>query len=102
MSRPLIILVAAILFLQPFALGQSDSASISGRIADESGSVLVGAQVNVTNVETEVGVSSDTNADGIYVVRGLRPGPYRVSVDKEGFRSILLTDLILNVQDALG
>jgi hypothetical protein len=100
--RSLLTISAAILLCQSIALSQSDAASISGRIADQASRVLPGVQIKVTNVDTGVGVSTVTNAEGIYAVNDLRPGPYRLSVEKEGFRSIVLSGLILDVQDALG
>jgi carboxypeptidase family protein len=71
-------LPVAVLFLWSFlASAQSDTASISGRITDQGGEVLVGARVNATNVETGVGTSTLTNSEGVYVFPDLRPGPYR-------------------------
>jgi hypothetical protein len=102
-SRPLLALAVAVPFLWSFvASAQSDTATISGRITDQAGEVLVGAHVNATNVETGVGVSTLTNIEGVYVASDLRPGPYRLVVEKEGFRKIILSDLTLNVQDAVG
>jgi hypothetical protein len=57
--------------------------------------------VEVTNVDTNVSVHQSTNGDGLYVVVGLKPGRYRVSVAKDGFRRIDVVDLVLNVQDVL-
>jgi len=37
----------------------------------------------------------------VYVVTGLRPGPYRIKVKKDGFNQVDLTDFTLNVQDTL-
>ena len=98
---PLTILVVLLLF-QVVAWAQSDSATISGRITDQTGQEITNVEVVVTNVRTSVGVSTLTNTDGIYVVGDLHPGLYQVTVEKEGFRRIVLNDLILNVQDALG
>jgi hypothetical protein len=57
--------------------------------------------VEVTNVDTSVSAHQTTNSDGLYVMVGLKPGRYRVSVSKEGFRRIDLVDLVLNIQDVL-
>jgi hypothetical protein len=57
--------------------------------------------VEVTNVDTNVSSHQTTNSDGLYVVVGLKPGRYRLSVTKDGFRRIDLVDLVLNVQDVL-
>ncbi len=63
----------------------AQSSSIQGVVSDNSGAVIPGAQVNVTNVET--GVSSDvaTNEAGFYVVPALNPGIYKVTATSEGF-----------------
>ncbi|HXZ32909.1 MAG TPA: carboxypeptidase regulatory-like domain-containing protein, partial [Terriglobales bacterium] len=95
-------LVSELLFLSSAILAQSDMATLSGRITDQSGRVLVGAQIIVSNIETGIGVTTTSNTDGIYVVADLRPGPYRIYVEKEGFRKVELKGLILNVQDSVG
>ncbi len=103
MTRRLLFAILLILLLfKTVAIANSDSASISGRITDETGQEIGNVEVVVTNVQTGVGVSTLTNTDGIYVVGDLQPGPYQMTVEKEGFRRIVLKDLILNVQDVLG
>jgi len=87
--------------LVPFSLGQTETATLSGLITDPQGKVVPDVAVEVTNVDTNVAVHRTTNSAGLYVVVGLKPGRYRVSVSKEGFRRIDLTDLVLNVQDVL-
>jgi hypothetical protein len=84
------------------AWAQTDTATISGRIADPSGQILTDVLVRATNADTNVETATRTNADGIYVIRYLRPGLYRMVVEKEGFTTIVLDDLIVAVQDVLG
>jgi hypothetical protein len=90
-----------VLVFVPFGLGQTEAATLSGLITDPQGRVVPDVAVDVTNVDTNVSVHQTTNNVGLYVVVGLKPGRYRVSVTKEGFRRIDLTDLVLNVQDVL-
>ncbi len=78
---------------------QIDTATISGIITDQSGAIVVGAEVRVTNADTNAVSIAKTNSSGIYTVVGLKPGRYNVKVVKEGFNQIDLTDLTLNVQD---
>jgi len=85
----------------PFSLGQTEAATLSGLITDPQGKVVPGVAVEVTNVDTNLSVHQTTDGAGLYVVVSLKPGRYRVSVSKEGFRRIDLTDLVLNVQDVL-
>jgi len=85
----------------PFSLGQTEAATLSGLVTDPQGKVVPGVAVEVTNVDTNVSMHQITNGAGLYVAVGLKPGRYRVSVTKDGFRRIDLTDLVLNVQDVL-
>src|SRR6266849_1858298 len=83
------------------AFAQTESATLSGLVTDPQGKPLSGVNVQITNQDTNVSVQRTTNAAGLYVAIGLKPGRYRVSVAKEGFRTVDLTDLVLNVQDVL-
>ena len=98
---PLCFLALCLLALTSTSLGQTETATLSGLITDPQGRVVPDVAVDVTNVDTNVSVHQTTNGAGLYVVVGLKPGRYRVSVTKEGFRRIDLTDLVLNVQDVL-
>jgi hypothetical protein len=98
---PLFLLALCLLALVPFGSGQTETATLSGLITDPQGKVVPGVAVEITNVDTNVIVHQTTNGAGLYVAVGLKPGRYRVSVTKDGFRRIDLTDLVLNVQDVL-
>jgi len=100
-ALPLLLLVLCLLALTISVLGQSDTATVSGLVTDPQGKVVTGAEVLVTNVDTNAMVRQVSNDVGLYVVVGLKPGRYRVSVTKEGFRRIDLTDFVVNVQDTL-
>ncbi len=80
---------------------QTETATLSGLITDPQGRPVPGVEVTVTNQDTNVSVQRTTNDAGLYVAFGLKPGRYRVSITKEGFRKIDLIDLVLNVQDVL-
>src|SRR5271170_3135779 len=95
------VLVALLLLTGAEACPQTENARISGRVTDLSGGVIVGAQCNVTNIETEVSVTTTTNEDGIYVLPDLHPATYRLTIQKEGFRTIVQPTLQLYVQDAI-
>jgi hypothetical protein len=91
-----VILLAAVL-----ACAQTESARLSGRVTDLSGAVIVGAQCKITNLETNVSTTTTSNEDGIYVLPDLRPAIYRLSVQKEGFHTVVQPSLQLYVQDAV-
>jgi carboxypeptidase family protein len=63
------------------------SGAIAGVVRDSSGAVVLGATVEVYNLET--GVMDRrliTNADGSYTAGSLRPGSYRLEVSDQGFK----------------
>jgi Carboxypeptidase regulatory-like domain/TonB dependent receptor len=102
MVRLIASLVVALYLLPSVVLAQSDTATMSGLISDNKGAVLVGAQVRAINVETGTSSTALTNREGVYVLRELRPGQYRLVVDNEGFQQIVLVGLTLSAQDAVG
>jgi hypothetical protein len=63
------------------ARAQSRNGSIQGRVTDSSGAVLQGARVTVA----PSGANAVTDANGEFVVLGLAPGDYTVTVTFVGF-----------------
>jgi hypothetical protein len=90
-----------ILVLSIAAFAQTEGARISGRVTDVRGDVIVGSECTITNTETNVSTSTTTNEDGIYVIPGLRPATYRLTIEKEGFRTVIQPSLQLFAQDAV-
>jgi len=81
--------------------GQTEGARISGRVTDPTDAVIIGAECKITNVETNVATITTTNQDGIYVISNLRPAAYQLTIQKEGFRTVIQPNLQLYVQDAV-
>jgi hypothetical protein len=70
------------------AAGQNaiSSGSISGRVTDSSGGVVVGATVTAKSSSTGVSLTTKTNAAGIYNFSSLPVGVYTLSVSQSGFK----------------
>jgi len=81
---------------------QTTNASISGRVADQSGAAVRDVKIAATNIATNTTSITATNATGFYNLVGLIPGTYRVTVDKEGFAQIVKPEVVLRVQDNAG
>lgn len=62
---------------------QVDTATITGRVTDPTGSTIANAQVKVVQTETNFQFAAVTNSDSIYHVQSLQPGTYRVSLEAE-------------------
>jgi outer membrane receptor protein involved in Fe transport len=83
----------AILLCSAPAFAQLTRGSIAGTVNDDSGAAIPGAQVTVTNLDTNISRTTTTNESGFYRVPALDPGRYSVKVEKTGFESILAEDL---------
>lgn len=95
------VLVVIFLLSAVVAFAQTEGARISGRVTDQTGAVIVGVQCTITNLETNLSTTTNTNEDGIYVIPDLRPATYRLTIRKEGFRTVVQPSLQLYVQDAV-
>ncbi|HZQ92816.1 MAG TPA: TonB-dependent receptor [Terriglobales bacterium] len=95
-----VVLLALMVVFASGASAQTDSATVSGKVTDSTGAAIVGADVTATNVDTNVSISAKTNDVGLYVINGLKPGTYRLIVARDGFQSITLSRVVLNVQDS--
>ena len=93
--------LVVILLFPSVALAQTEGARISGRVTDPTDAVIVGAECKITNLETNVSTITFTNEDGIYVIPDLHPATYRLTIQKEGFRTVVQPSLELYVQDAV-
>src|ERR1051325_1898819 len=88
--------------LAPAVWAQSSTGEIDVYVADSSEAVVGDARVTITGSETGALVRQlNTNALGLAPVPLLNPGIYDVKVEKEGFRSVLRTGVVLRVTDVL-
>lgn len=90
-------LCAACMLFSSQALAQVASAELSGVVLDESGAVVPGATVAVKNVNTNITRSTTTGTSGDYVITALSAGSYAVTADATGFRSLMQTGVVLQV-----
>ena len=88
-------------FFLSSASPQSTSASLSGRITDPSKAFIADAKVAAINTGTDVRYETTTNTSAEYSFVNLPPGPYRLEIEKPGFKKLIKPDVILHVQDAL-
>src|SRR5260370_28561229 len=88
-------------FLRCLCLAQNESATLSGRVSDPTGAAVVGAEVVLTNVDTNVEQRTKTNSAGLYVFTGVHPGSYGVAAGSPGFKTLIKENLTLHVQDEI-
>src|SRR5262245_6236375 len=81
------------------ASAQTGLASVRGQVTDISGAVIVGAEVEITNVDTNEAAARTTDEAGLYTVPSLRPGRYFLRARKTGFKTVTVSQFSLNVGD---
>ena len=88
MKRWRVLALAAVLMAasHPAVAQQSiDYASVSGRVLDPSGAVVVGAQVGARQTATNVAAETTSDDEGRFRFPYLRVGLYEIVVRREGF-----------------
>jgi hypothetical protein len=79
----LLLLVAVCLF--PIALAaQTTTGTIRGYVKDQNGTAVSGAEITARNAETGVQRATTSRADGSYIVPGLAPATYELTVRNIG------------------
>ena len=84
-----ICVVAGLLFLNvsmAVMLAQS-TAQISGAVKDQTGAVLPGVEVTMTQTDTSFKRNAVTDETGSYILPNLPIGPYRFEAALPGFRT---------------
>jgi hypothetical protein len=90
----------ALLFLAIASLFAAAQTSVStggivGTVTDQSGAVVSGAKVTITNLGTNQAANFATTSSGLYNSGSIVPGRYKVTVEAKGFKT---TEMGLTVQ----
>jgi hypothetical protein len=92
MGRLTLILSFFVVLLIPVsAAAQQATGKIVGTVTDAQGGVMPAVKVTATNEATLIKTSSVTNNDGLYQILNLPIGDYRITAERDGFRT-LVTD----------
>src|SRR5256885_547395 len=73
------------------------TAQISGTVKDQSGAVLPGVEVTVTQTATGTTRTAVSNETGSYILSNLPIGPYKLEAALPGFRTFVQTGIVLQV-----
>ena len=80
----------------------SVSGAISGTVTDSSGALIAGATVTVTLIDRGEDLRVlTTNKSGLYTADSLPLGTYKVTFADRGFKTEVVTGLVLHADDAL-
>src|SRR6266700_4176650 len=92
-----------ILVIAPAASSQTQitTGTIQGTVTDANGAIVPGASVEIKNLYTNLTRTLTTDEGGRFVALALPPGPYSVTVSKQGFATAVAERLDLTVGQAL-
>src|SRR5579872_6568262 len=85
-----------------FALfAQTPTAEINGTVMDSQGARVPNAAIRVVSSQTNVATQTTSNSSGSYTILNLLPGPYTLSCEKVGFKTVELPEFVLQVNQTL-
>lgn len=93
----LVLVLAGSGFPAIWAQNAISNGAISGRVTDPTRSVVVGATVTCTKVDTGVQLTAKTNEAGIYSFPALSVGSYNLTFSHPGFKTTEIKDAIVQV-----
>jgi len=76
---------------------QIDTGEILGTISDETGAVVPGAKVTLTNEGTNLSITTTTGADGSYTFTPIKVATYSVTVEAQGFQKTTQTHITVDI-----
>ena len=78
--------VSAMLAMVSVIYAQESRGTIVGRVIDSHDAGIADARVTITNIDTGIVTTLQTNDSGSYVAPLLLPGNYRVTGEHAGFK----------------
>ncbi len=96
-----IFMIGVALLCGAFALAQTSTGMISGRIIDQQGGVVPGAEVVLIHDQTGVKLEGVSDEAGGFVFPTVQPGKYSISVEMPGFKRLEQKNLVLTASERL-
>jgi hypothetical protein len=105
MPKPIHVVVVCLFLCLAFpslALSQAQTARLGGVVSDQSGALIPGVTITVTNVDTGVVNTALTTESGSYEFQSLQPGAnYKATASLPGFQPQTFTTIALGASTAV-
>jgi hypothetical protein len=96
-SFTLLVTFLVLLFAASPLFAQVDAGAVLGTVTDQSGGVINGAKVILTNEGTGVIATFTTGSDGVYKFSPVRIGSYKLDVTFQGFQAVTTKGVVVNI-----
>src|SRR6516164_1813623 len=99
-SKALSSLSVAFIALAQLLHAQQGRGTILGSVTDPSSAAIAGAKVGITNVDTNLTVTTQTNGAGFFTTPPVNVGQYRVTIESAGFKREVRSGIVLEVDQS--
>jgi hypothetical protein len=89
--------LAALLVAAAPLRAQVDAGAILGTVTDQTGAVVAGASVTLTNEGTSASLTTDTGSDGSFKFAPVKIGSYKLDVSLKGFEPVTAKGIVVNI-----
>ena len=101
MKRCSAILVCTLVLLlssnAAFTQVSAAEAQLNGSVRDQTGSMVVKANITLRNVDTNQAYKTTSNSVGFYILTNIPPGNYELTTESQGFAKHSQTGIVLRV-----
>jgi hypothetical protein len=77
----------------------AQNAALVGTARDSSGGVIANASISLTNRDTQISQTTQSDSAGNYEFPFVKPGNYSLKVEQRGFKTFVKNDITLAVED---
>jgi Carboxypeptidase regulatory-like domain len=89
--------LAALVLSIATIVSASPTGSIAGSVRDQSGAMLSGARLTLTNIATNARMEAVTDSNGEYQFLQLAPAVYSLHVEAAGFKKVVFENVVVQV-----
>jgi len=93
----IVVLAVSLVTFLPLSFAQKTTGDIDGTVTDQSGAVLPGCALTLTNQTTGAVRKTTSNAQGNFSFLQLTVGNYTITATKDGFKTLSQKDVVVNV-----
>ena len=79
------------------AFAQSANSDVTGIVTDQTGALVAGARIALTDEATGTTDATLSSSSGLYDFGGLNPAHYDLKVTAKGFETYMLTGIVVNI-----
>ena len=89
--------LAGLLLLPALAFAQQTTGNVRGIVKDDAGALIASAKVTIIDKKTNAQFDTTSSATGDFEFKNLPVGNYQVTISATGFKSLTLSDVIVQL-----